>query len=348
MNHPGNNHVNEDAIEAMAAGWLAERDAGFVGDRPRDFEKWKGVDPRHAAALARLEATCRILGQMPQLKQTRHLRQRLAVMARPQPRRAPVIRFPWWRAVSAAAAALILGTTAWWLGPGSAGEEQDYATAAEGFERFTLSDGSVVELNSDSAIHVRYSKSERGVILDRGEAHFSVAKNPTRPFIVSANKITVRAVGTAFNVRLETSAVEVLVTEGKVRVSRSPKATTAPSATPARDAELKAGQRIFIGMADTSAAPVVETMNPDAVRELLAWQAPQLVFVETPLTDVVAQFNRHNRVQLSLGDPELAKRPVDGRFRADHVEAFVRLLESTRDLSVERPDANHIVLRNAK
>lgn len=86
-------------------------------------------------------------------------------------------------------------------------------------------------------------------------------------------------------------------------------------------------------------------MLPGDIRDALAWQAPRLVFLDTPLSDVVAQFNEHNRVQLVIGDGEIGQRPVGGTFRADQAEAFVRLLEDSREVAVERPDAERIILR---
>ena len=75
-----------------------------------------------------------------------------------------------------------------------------------------LHDGSIVELNKGAQISIRYSGDERRVDLLSGEAYFEVAKNPDRPFIVSARGIDVKAVGTAFNVRLHNDSLEVLVT----------------------------------------------------------------------------------------------------------------------------------------
>jgi transmembrane sensor len=64
------------------------------------------------------------------------------------------------------------------------------------------------------------------------------------------------------------------------------------------------------------------------------------------LVEVIAQFNRRNQVQLELGDPALASLPVDGSFRADNVEAFVRLLESSGAVRADRVSAERIVLRH--
>ncbi len=85
-------------------------------------------------------------------------------------------------------------------------------------ERHVLEDGSVVELNALTKLDVQYTPTERRVRLVRGEAYFIVAKNPQRPFRVSANQVTVQAVGTAFSVGLDPKELSVLVTEGKVRV----------------------------------------------------------------------------------------------------------------------------------
>jgi transmembrane sensor len=110
---------------------------------------------------------------------------------------------------------------------------------------------------------------------------------------------------------------------------------------------LVAGDRAVIPVDRPPEPAQVEKLAPPAIRATLAWQAPRLVFVGTPLADVIAQFNRRNRVQLSLDDAVLAQRPVGGTFQADNVEAFVRLLEASRDVRVERPDPDHVILRGA-
>jgi transmembrane sensor len=92
----------------------------------------------------------------------------------------------------------------------------------------------------------------------------------------------------------------------------------------------------------------VEKVAPEVVRETLSWQERRLVFAETPLRDVVAEFNRRNRLQLVLDDPALAARPVGGTFAADNVEAFLRLLETTGAVVVDRRDPAAVVLRPAR
>lgn len=92
------------------------------------------------------------------------------------------------------------------------------------------------------------------------------------------------------------------------------------------------------------AAPLAAT----ACIALVAWQAPRLVFTATPLSEVVTSFSRHSRVQLEIGDAELAARPVSGTFNADNAEAFVGLLLATSDARVERASDTRLVLRRAQ
>jgi transmembrane sensor len=347
-----------EAIEATAAAWLAQRDDALSPEDTKKFAAWRAADPRHEAAAARLERAWAALQPLRDFRPAAACHPDRDLLAARAARRAP--RWP----ALAAAAGLALAASAWFaLRPAAPPAAEIHATTADGYERVTLADGSVAELNSASEIAVRYTAGERRVRLARGEAHFTVAKNPARPFVVEAAGVAVRAVGTAFNVRLGAAEVEVLVTEGRVAVAEvervDPNAPlTAAPLDPARWGQrapptgtlLSAHERTVIATAAATAAPLVEKVSPSALREALAWQGPRLVFADTPLAEAIAQFNRRNPVQLALaeGDPALAALPIGGSFRAESVEAFVRLLVSGGDLVAERPDSARIVLRRAR
>ncbi|MDD2764953.1 MAG: FecR domain-containing protein [Opitutaceae bacterium] len=340
----------DEAVEATAAAWLAQRDDGLTPQEEAEFARWRQADPRHEAAVARLEATWRTLLQLQSFRPEARRHPDRDLLARPRQRKA--IPFPVVAAGMGLAAAVALVAVWWWPRteprPDVEPATQRYATTAGGYQRLTLADGSLVELNASSEVNVQYTPAERRVRLVCGEANFSVAKNKERPFLVQAGPVTVCAVGTAFDVRLDTSKIEVLVTEGKVQVNNgAARSATAPVMEPAL---LVAGQRAVISMPSPTAisTPVVEQLTADAIREELAWQGPRLVFVETPLAEVVGQFNRLNQVQIELGDPALGSLPVGGSFRPENVEAFVRLLAQDQGIVVERPDADHIILRKAK
>ncbi len=353
-----------EAIEATAAAWLAQRDDGFSDDQAAEFARWRGSDARHEAAVARLDATWTALRQLRDFRPEARMHPDRDLLQSPSRGSRRKIAFPA-IATAALAAALALAALGWFA---SGKRERDvlpqrFATTVDGYERVALADGSLLDLNSNSEVMVHFAPAGRRVRLVRGEAHFTVAKDPARPFFVEAGDIAVRAVGTAFNVRLGATEIEVLVTEGKVEVNQALERGDRPEpGNPSREerdwekhvspaiAQLGANERTIISMAPLKAElePVIEKVAPDALREALAWQGPRLVFLDTSLAEVVAQFNRRNHVQLVLADAELESLPIAGSFRAENVDAFVRLLTSGGDIVSEQPDATRIMLRRKK
>src|SRR5690606_23127337 len=103
----------------------------------------------------------------------------------------------------------------------TSGLEQYHHTTEVGEHRtFSLPDGSTITLNTNSELKVTYDKDFRNIRLLRGEAHFEVARDLDRPFLVYAGNGLVRAVGTAFTVFIhDPKEVEVTVTHGVIEVS---------------------------------------------------------------------------------------------------------------------------------
>ena len=330
-----------ESIEATAAAWLAQRDDGMSPSEAAQFAMWREQDLRHEAAVVRLDGAWQALQQLRDFRPAArmHPDRDLLVGTGTGPLR--IVFRPAW-ATLAAAALVALGAV-WWFQPTPATKPvapTHYLTTSGGYQRGTLPDGSVIELNANTELHVAYGQTERLVYLLRGEAHFSVAPNPQKPFVVEARGLVVRALGTAFNVRLTSDEIEVLVTEGRVAVQQESNPVVAP---------LVAGQK-FVWAGDVMAAktvPEVRTVAPEVIRAELSWQRLRLNFSGTPLADVIGQFNRHNQVQLEIADPALATLPIGGSFRPENVEAFVRLLASDGSIVVTRPSANLIVLRAA-
>lgn len=340
--------ASTDPIDVAAAQWIARRDRGLTAAEQDDYMAWLRADPRHAEAVARHAAVLeRMMGLgawQPELSAEPNPDLFAPSSRRPLRVLAPVL---------ALAAALVLGFFIW-------SPESDAPTApAKTFlrvnERQALADGSVVELKDGSRLDVQFTPGERRVRLI-GEAHFIVAKNPDRPFIVEAHGVEVRAVGTAFNIRVDAAAVEVLVTEGTVRVTEPSLTLNAQLLTPNAQAQpqifLTAGQQVVVPLAATPSALVpmlaVASVSPAQIRTALEWQTPRLQFFETPLAEAVTEFNRHNPNPLVLADSALGSVPIGGTFRVDNVEGFVRLLELTVDVRGEPRADGGIVLKRAR
>ena len=172
---------------------------------------------------------------------------------------------------------------------------------------------------------------------------------PARPFVVRAGSVEVRAVGTAFNVHLQSAAVDVLVTEGVVQLGST--AGTAPDqAVVASAALLNKGERAFVALVPVvpALAVVVTTPDADEMARALAWQEPLLRLRGATLAEVALEFEHRTGRRVTFADPALASLRVGGRFRADDTEGFAHLLATTLDLEVERAADGTLVLRKKK
>lgn len=322
-------------IARAAADWVVRRDHGFGATEEKKLAAWCAADRRHAAEFARLGGAWRTLDQLAAVEGMTALADDVFARARARRARRRTRGFAF-GAAAAAAVALMFFSGRPGTSPASRVPLAAVPTAVQVLDstarRLTLPDGSVATLNGDSQIETDFTPGERRVRLVRGEAHFTVAKNPARPFLVAVGAVTVRAVGTAFNVRLGGDAVEVLVTEGKIRIDRPAAAATPGPIAPELETlapSLVAGQRAIIAVAADVSAPIaIGALAPAEIDAALGWQDTRLVFNNTPLDEVVAAFNRHNAHQLALADPALRQRTLTGVIRADNLEGFLRLLEA--------------------
>lgn len=341
---PADNSADNDAIETNAADWLIEREEGFSPGRAALFAAWRAADPRHEAAIKRTERTLSLIAEMPAVREALH--SRLAVKSNVI--RPPSFRMPVW--VAGLAAALVVAAGVWWMNPPRGAPTQRYVTAATRQQQVALVDGSVLNLNVSTQVQVALTPETRRVTLTAGEAHFAVAHDTARPFIVSAGGVSVRAVGTAFSVRLGEQGIEVLVTEGRVEITRdrSPNDGAAAAALPAAHPMLVAGERTLIARDAPTTEAKVERVSADVLQAAVRWHSQVMTFTDLPLRDAVILFNRRNPQQLILADAEVGERKIGGTFAADQVESFVRLLVQDGDILAERGEDQQILLRHAR
>jgi transmembrane sensor len=197
-----------------------------------------------------------------------------------------------------------------------------------------LPDSSVLHLNTDSAITIRFDKMERLVTLTSGQADFEVAHDPERAFRVFAGSAEVVAIGTKFDVRLEGDSTVVTVVEGRVAVGPSPLLTKlAPHSGqnhPPRFVRLGADQQIRVAEGEWPATPTAV----DAQRTT-AWLRRQIVFDQEPLERVAAEFNRYAPKPVEIATPALRNLQISGAFATDDTEAFIAFLRSLKGVQVE-------------
>jgi transmembrane sensor len=252
------------------------------------------------------------------------------------PQQSRALSSPWF--YLSAAASILVAVVGFWIARTSA-SLQTFRTGTGGFQRIALEDRSIIELNTDSEVRVALSTQIRKVELVRGEASFEVAHDASRPFIVSAGKTAVRAVGTKFDVRRLQNSIEVIVDEGKVVVGAPEILETFQSDAP------PAMLRVSAGQAALSSGTAVKLTNlpQGSVARKLAWQNQMLVFDGDSLADVVAQFNRYNERQLVILDPDLATLRIGGYFHPTHLDTFISVLQSEFGIRVNT-EGNRLVL----
>jgi transmembrane sensor len=217
----------------------------------------------------------------------------------------------------------LAGSTVLW----QASRYPTYATQIGEQRTLTLPDGSTVALNSRSRIKVRFGHEQRSVDLLEGQALFHVAKDPARPFIVMSAGTSIRALGTQFDVYLKPEGTVVTVLEGRVAVSdpRSGPALESdmagtPNAPPPAAVLLVSGEQVTVS---PHAAMAAKRANPTVAT---AWTSGKLVFDETPLEEVVREFNRYNPRPLVIEDVHLLSFHISGTFEATNSEQMVRFL----------------------
>ncbi len=300
-----------------AAFWDSRLRSPLCTDADRaEFTAWRDADPAHAAAYEELQGKLGALHAAFDFSaELRSMRDR-ALEHRPAPR---------WRMAAAIAAGVVLAGGALFLPAGPAPERPaQIATAGQSAfqtgvgERLTvtLADGSEVTLNTRSRVQVHYSAGRRDVDLVSGQAIFHVAKNPDRPFVVTAGPRQVTALGTVFEVRLDGEQVKVTMLEGKVAVT--PTRPTVLQKIVAPEQDLVAGEQLVAGL-DAIGASVVKT-DPEAAT---SWREGKVVFVDTPLTEAVAEMNRYSTTPILVGDPSLSRFKVNGMFLTNQPMSFV-------------------------
>jgi len=315
--------INQE-IDALAAQWAAKRDLGVLSDQEQaEFEAWLALDVRHLGAYGRAEA---VLCRLDRVNGS-------SVEASPTE---GADRVTWSRRrvvlIGTAAASLAVATdVALNLGRGS--EEESFTTEIGQMREIVLADGSVVSLNTDSKIAVRFAKDSRNIRLLRGEALFDVAKNKHRPFIVSAGDTKVRAVGTSFTVSmLPERPIQVLVKEGVVELQRPGGASVRATAN-------------IRALAPTNAPIVTVALPEDKVARDLAWQHGDIALDNQTLEDASEEFSRYSEVRIVV-DPAVANRTITGLFASNDPVGFAKAASEVLKLHCETKGSEVRIFEN--
>ncbi|MBB4730463.1 FecR family protein [Xanthomonas arboricola] len=311
---------DSDRIAEQAIEYLV-RSHNESPSQKQEREAWLAADPRHVQEYERVQwlsdRAANVFRDNPKLRASTD--ETLAALDRSRRRRRH------WAWSMAAVVVLSVGT-ALVISFCSLPTPVSYATKLGERKTETLTDGSQVVLNTESALEVRYTRSRRGVELQRGEAQFQVAHDASRPFVVSVGEGTITALGTRFQVRREAEASVVTLLEGKVEVvSGQARRTLQPNE-----------QARF-----SKDGITVQTIDPDQASN---WLGGWLKFRGAPLGQVVADANRYSTRKLRLAEPGLANIKLSGNFRAGDSAAIAATAAHVLPIRVDDSGGDIVLL----
>lgn len=306
-------------LSNAAIDWLVRLGSGRASPQDRlAFLRWRRISPAHEAAAREAEMLLRDLGDTRQADAVRrdpHAGARLM----PRAVSGPVLRrrvfIGGGIAASAAVAAIGIGA----FGP-MAAFYADYATRVGERRRVELADGSIVTLNTATALSVDFSDERRRIRLYGGEALFEVAKDPDRPFSVVSDQAEARALGTVFAVRRTDLCSDVVVSEGVVEVRLGASEAI----------RLVAGQRLGTGSNDSPLPMAVDA------GQATAWQRGKLIFNRRPLQAVVAELERYRPGRIVIVGDRLKNLQITGVFDLDDPDRLLRTLQSATQARISQ------------
>ncbi|MEW9856693.1 FecR family protein [Novosphingobium sp. M1R2S20] len=308
--------------DEAAAFWLVQIEAERMeGRTAADFTHWLEASPHHGEAFERARGTWDLFDRAEGDATLAAIR--VSALRTAPPRRR--FRHAWAAGIAATLAGLVLLTVThvpgWHtarptLAAAAEYEDSDFATARGEQRRIELADGSQITLNTDSALRVAYSDEWRLVTLLRGQALFKVAGNRDWPFVVMAGNRQITALGTLFDVRLETDRVQVMLAEGKVVVDGRTDGSAEPRkgvggagiGSPVVPIVLSPGQELVARNGQASVTAKVD------VEQQLRWREGFAEFEEVPLADAVAEMNRYAASPIVV-DAAAGRLKVSGIFR---------------------------------
>jgi transmembrane sensor len=303
--------MSQDRIEREAAEWLARRQQSDCSVEDQlHFDAWLSSDPSHQIAFWRLE----------------YVDGRAELLSKETPKRAPRRQIFFRAGIAASLAALICSIGI--LGPFSqTAGATTYRTGIGGLQSHRLSDGSQVDLNTDTVIRTKISSASRSVWLEKGEAYFDIAPDKEHPFVVNIGKEKIVVVGTRFSVRRDHDRTRIDVEEGTVQIWSNGQKNASSNLRPGD-----------IGLSQNGSVLLLPHSDGKIGRDL-GWREGHLIFDQETLAEVASEFNRYNNKPLIVvGDARSIR--IGGSFKAQDSLAFAHLLNKGLGLHVDESEDN--------
>lgn len=355
-------HINQkEHIQEQACQWISRIDRGLTKAERESVQIWLAQNEAHKTALFEMAALWDDLSVMHELGALFPLAEKSDNSSKTEnPAKTENRR---WHLATAASIAFACALTLTWMGLSLTGTASHppknmvsvpqisvFETGVGEQKTVNLQDGSLLSLNTGSTVKVDFTDSSRSIDIIKGEAHFEVASDAARPFIVSAGQNKVTAIGTAFNVQLlENQRFELLVTEGKVLVSEI------SQPTPENIGKLKSQDFSALGTimvsGDTGVfsgfdAELRDSLSLDQVQRNLSWQQGMLVFQGEPLVEALAEMSRYTDSEFEIIDEDLKRLRVAGYFKVGDTEGLLYALR--HNFQIQHTESDNVIQLSAQ
>ena len=315
-----------EAISLRAAEYFQQRRFGkWSAADQAELDAWLAESASHRVAFLRLEWSVARAGQLAALRPGETER---GVWSRYRGFASRRLVVPLLIAASFALLAVYgVPLVTSWLQP----PDRVFSTDVGGHTLVNFADGTQMALNTNTRLRVRMTNSERTVWLERGEAYFHVTHNAAHPFSVIVGNHRISDLGTEFSVRRSSDGVEVALVSGRAAISND--GAQSATLTPGDDAIA------------TAASLSVSRKSQQQLADELSWRRGALVFRNTPLSEVVREFNRYNSVKLVIVDPSIAGLKVYAEIKTDHYDDLLQLAQTVLNLRVDRTGNRILISR---
>lgn len=338
---------NREQIYDQASLWIARMDRELSAQEQQELTHWLAASEQHRA----------VLFEMAELWDKMDSLARLADLFQAPQQASPRTRKPRFYGAIAASVVLVALVFGWhfsipqstsliaWLQSDQAVVDGVYETAVGEHSNVNLPDGSLLVLNTNSRVIVKYSEDHRLFLLERGELNIEVAHDKSRPLSVVAGNKVVQAVGTAFNVRIRNdNEVALLVTDGKVLVAKQDVQQTIEKIVaerlPATSMAVAKGEKVVLGAPQETIAKA----DDNEITAQLSWRQGNLVFRGETLEDALVEINRYTSVQFEVIDESIKQERIAGLFKAGDVDGLLAALEQNFNIYNQRIGNNKIRL----
>ncbi|MEQ1766562.1 MAG: FecR family protein [Methylotenera sp.] len=199
-----------------------------------------------------------------------------------------------------------------------------------------LADGSTLMLNTNTALDIDFSGHQRLIKLYQGEVLITVAKDKSRPLIITTEQGTAQALGTKFNVKTDAEATQVAVVESKVE------ACTKPSLFSFNQ---KTCITLHPNQSTTMRSKHIDSARNVDAESISGWSTGTLAIDNQALDQVLVELQRYSSVQIQFNQAEISQMRVSGVLPLHNIEQSLHLLADKLPIQIRKPQNNVMIVQ---